>query len=92
MFKVPVKGLTAPLKFNFEFFKEDDHSFTHKQSTLQVYLSETELQPHIAYHLEANGKAKNVMYQNQPKHFHYNPQVLKKNTKRDQPKIFISKS
>lgn len=52
LFKIPIKGLVAPLRLKFRYTKTDAPKFDSQQSTLQVYLSETELEPHRTYQLK----------------------------------------
>ena len=49
LYKIPIKSIVAPLIIRFVYFKEDQPTFSNSTSDLQVYLSETELKPHMTY-------------------------------------------
>jgi len=71
LYKIPIKSIVAPLLIRFTYGKEGVPSFNSLQSDLQVYLSETELQPHRTYKIrieqdeEAN-KAATALSKNGP--------------------------
>ena len=52
LFKIPIKGLVAPVHLRFRYTKYDSPHFDSLSSTLQVYLSETELEPHRIYQMK----------------------------------------
>lgn len=49
LYKIPIKSIVAPLIIRFVYFKEDHPNFNSQSSDLQVFLSETELKPHMTY-------------------------------------------